>query len=98
MGYYFAPELCEEACYRLETIKDLAKMDGIKEVEVFKAKRVTGEGHYYCTFFGEPGDSSDGNCGKQCIEYSPRNGKNGRCRHSGYCYEKAGEKRTIKVK
>ena len=33
-----------------------------------------------------------------CADYSPRNGKNGRCRYSGYCYEKTDVKRIIKIK
>lgn len=97
MKYYFAPEIDDERCYTLECIKDLMLFHEIEETEIIQAERMTGEGFYWCKYFGEVGESGDG-CGKQCKEYSPRNGKNGRCRHSGYCYEPTGEKRTIKIK
>ena len=98
MPYYFAPTLDEERCYTKDTIKDMMRSSGIDEVEVFKAKRLIGEGFYYCTHFGEAGDSGDGFCGMTCKEYTPRNRKNGRCRHSGYCYEPTEFKEQLKTR
>jgi hypothetical protein len=38
----------------------------------------------------EVGEVGEG-CGNSCKDYKPRNGKNGRCIHSGYCYVPAEE-------
>lgn len=83
-----------EFCETIENIKDLIRCDELKEKEVFEAKRITGNGFFWCKAYSEAGES--GSCGNICKEYKPRNGKNGRCIHSGYCYE-ANKKIIIKL-
>ena len=71
--------------------------NGIKELTVYRAKRVTGEGMFFCKEFMEPGMSGEG-CGRfECESYIPNNGKNGRCKHFGYCYEVSAEIKIIKL-
>lgn len=96
MAYYFADVIDELFCLELSAIKDMARSQGLKEVEVVKAKRVTGQGFFYCIEHGFCGEVGEG-CGTLCKEYEPRNRKNGRCINSGYCYEHTDEKRTIKL-
>lgn len=95
MKFYFSP-LDDERCYQLCDIINDANNSGLDEIEVTEAKRVTGGDYFYCTKFGDVGEK--GQCSKiECNAYSPRNGKNGRCRYSGYCYEPTDKKKIIKL-
>jgi hypothetical protein len=84
-----------ERCYNKEYFQDMMSDNGLREMQVYAAKRVTGQGIFYCHEHQEVGESGIGDCGNGCKNYSPRNKKNGRCKHSGYCYEH-GELVTIK--
>jgi len=81
--YYFQKD--NEYCYSLDYYRSYMKENDIKEMVVFRAKMLTREPYYFCKFFGEVGEVGEG-CGKQCSEYIPRNGKNGRCTYSKNCY------------
>jgi len=95
-SYYFRPD-DDEYCYTEEGIKEYMQENCIKEMNVYKAKRVTGEGVFYCKKFQEPGMAREA-CGKfDCESYIPNNGKRGRCKHYGYCYEPSNEIITIKL-
>jgi hypothetical protein len=94
--YFFAPDINEEFCYKLKDIIDMAKDQGLNEIEVIEAERDTGQGYFYCKHFQEVGEVGEG-CGNMCDAYKPRNGKNGRCRFSGYCYERTDNKQIIKI-
>lgn len=94
MKMYFY-EADSTTCTTLEFIKDMIYDNDLTEKEVYKAVRSVGEGLMYCTQYGEVGEVGQG-CGKTCKYYEPRNGKNGRCRFSGYCYSH-GEKVLIKL-
>ena len=83
--YYFS-DIDEEHCYSLDTIYEQMGEQEFDEITIFPAKMITRRGVYWCSFFGEVGEVGEG-CGKQCTEYKPRNGKNGRCRYSNNCYE-----------
>ena len=96
MKYYFT-ELDDERCYPLKIIKEDAREENLSEIEVTEAKRVTGQGYFYCSKFKDSGETGE-LCGSRiCKLYSPRNGKSGRCRYSGYCYEPTDKKRVIKI-
>ncbi len=84
----------DECCYGLDHHKDYMRENDLQELELFEAKRETGTGMFFCKEFGEIGDVSERSCGKQCEKYNARNGKSGRCKYSGYCYEQTD---TIKV-
>ena len=95
MSKYYFLELDEERCYNLEYTKDLIKGQNLKEKEVYEAKLVKTDDEYmYCKIAGDVGER--GYCGKQCLDYKPRNGKWGICKHQGNLYE-CGEKILIKV-
>jgi len=85
MKLYFRED-DEEVCYTKKQIIEDMKEDGINELKIIEAKRMTGEPYFWCTFFQKPGEVGQ-TCGRFCPEYKPRNGKNGRCRYSGHCYE-----------
>lgn len=85
MKYYFEKG-DSEMCYTKEHFIDLMEERGITEMEVFPAKMVVGEKMFYCSEYGEIGESGE-SCGVLCGGYKPRNGKNGRCRHHSNTYE-----------
>ena len=94
----------DEGCYTLNHHQEYMKDNFIDEMILFEAKRETGMGYFYCREYGEIGEVGEG-CGKLCDGYKPNNGKNGRCKHYGWCYEqtenkfilKAGQKKLLKV-
>ena len=94
MKYYFSEE---ERCYSLKHIKEMMEEDNILEMDVFEAEIDYSGGHFYCREFGEVGEVGE-SCGKFCDKYSPRNGKNGRCRHSTNCYMPTDKIKHIKIK
>lgn len=85
-----------ECCYPLQYHYDYMKENGISEMVVFEAKRETGTGYFFCQEFLEVGEVGE-SCGKSCEQYAPRNGKNGRCKHSGYVYEQTDISKTLKL-
>ncbi len=91
--YYFTDEL-EGNCYTLDYFKEQLNEDN-NEITLFEAEMETGESYFYCSLFGEIGEVGEG-CGRQCSKYKPRNGKNGRCRHSNNAYYTTGKSITIK--
>jgi hypothetical protein len=85
-------------CYHLEYYKDEMKQNNIHELELFEAKRVIGSDYFYCKFLCEIGCKFDSGCGKECINYIPRNGISGVCRYTGYIYECTDKKIILKNK
>jgi hypothetical protein len=76
----------ENFCYGLDHWKDYMAEKKLPELELFEAERETGTGYFFCKEFKEVGTVGEG-CGKFCDKYKPNNGKNGRCKHYGYCYD-----------
>lgn len=87
----------DEFCFTKAQIIAQMKLDEIAEKEVFDAKIAKNTGYFFCKQYSEVGEVGQG-CGKECTFYVPRNGKNGRCKHSGHVYENTGVKVKIKVK
>ena len=96
MKYYFS-DIDEERCYSLKHQKEMMEEDNILEMDIFEAKIDYSGGYFYCREFGEVGEVGE-SCGKFCDKYSPRNGKNGRCRHSTNCYIPTDKIKHIKIK
>jgi hypothetical protein len=97
MKLYFS-NLNDGLCCCLKDHKQFMIENDIKEMEVFEAKIEYGNGLFYCSKIDEVGGVGNG-CGEFfCDKYSPRNGKNGRCRFSGHTYEQTEIKKTIKLK
>ena len=65
-------------------------------MEVFEAKREVGSDYFFCTELDEVGEVGQG-CGKFCYHYKPRNGKNGRCKHSGSVFEQTEKTKILKL-
>ena len=85
--YFFSGE-DEEICYPLWKHLMWAREKDEKEVTVYKAEPIKVHGYMYCKLHGA---GEDGNCGKICDDYIPRNGKRGMCKHRGTLYQ-AGQK------
>jgi hypothetical protein len=84
--YYFCEDYeSAEKCFTLESMYEYMKDNGLTTLKIYPAKMLVGEDFYYCDEHQFSGIVGDG-CGKDCSEYNPRNGKNGRCRHSKNCY------------
>ncbi len=84
----------EAMCHEIGHHLDLLKMDQLPEVRLYPAKMDTGLSVFFCREFGELGEKGE-SCGRQCDSYAPRNGKNGRCRHSANTYDIVHDKPII---
>lgn len=95
--FYFSshePEHCYPKQYHLDFMKE----NRIKEMTVFEAKAEIGSDMFFCKELMEVGAKGEGDgCGKMCQHYKPRNGKSGRCIHSGHVYEQTDKSITLKV-
>lgn len=89
---YFCDEISEEYCYTLKRIVDEMKELKLQQVTVAKAVRETNTNYFFCKAVDECCSKDMENpCGKSCSDYEPRNGKNGCCKHRGFCYEPGDE-------
>jgi hypothetical protein len=95
--FYFREDNEEDGAYLKKQIIEDMKEEGIAELKIFEAQRMTGIGYFYCTELMEVAEVGEG-CGKFCKDYKPRNGKNGRCRFSGFCYEPIDKFEIIRLK
>lgn len=82
--YYF--QSGDESCYPLAYHRQCMDDWGLQELTVFEAKVERGTGYFFCKEFSDVGEVGEG-CGKGCSKYTPRNGKNGICKHYGNVYE-----------
>lgn len=87
----------EDLCFGIASHIDIMKYDGIYELKLCLAERETNSDYFYCRFFGQVGEKSEGGCGKMCKGYEPRNGKLGICKHSGYTYDNTGREFLLKL-
>lgn len=85
-----------EYCNPLKSHYEQMREEGITEKTVYEAEIMIGEPFYFCSFFGEVGEVGEG-CGKDCSEYKPRNGKNGRCKFSKNCYTPNDKFKILKI-
>ncbi|HMR88761.1 MAG TPA: hypothetical protein PKD51_11440 [Saprospiraceae bacterium] len=85
--YYFVDSFCfiESVCYTKDSILQKLTDNNLTESEGTKAVMQKRSEYFWCSHFGDIGLVGDG-CGKECVKYSPRNGKNGRCRFSSNIY------------
>lgn len=70
-----------ETCYSESYFINYMKDNDIDKIDVFEAIKERVEGAFWCKHECFCGDNSQDTCGQQCVNYSPRNGKNGCCRH-----------------
>jgi hypothetical protein len=95
---YFCKEFDEERCYPLENLKSRGSLMGLRQITVTKAIPINDKDIFYCQALDFAGLKLEGECGKSCNSYSPKNGKSGMCRYQGKCYEPTGESQIIKIK
>lgn len=67
----------DEHCYPLAYHLSIAKDDGLTEIRLFEAEPETVPGMFWCTAVEDV--SEEGNCGRECDFYNPRNLKSGIC-------------------
>jgi hypothetical protein len=94
--YFFFREN-DPLCWKLDAHIDYMLLNSITKMDLFLAQRETNAPHFFCKYFGEVGDKSEGGCGKICKGYEPRNGKSGACKHYGYTYEQTNRCFTLKL-
>ena len=70
-----------ELCYPLSFFE--SKFE--RPFTVFNAIPEKVNGVFFCKAVLLP--SEDGQCGKDCADYSPKNGKSGMCKHKGRLFE-----------
>lgn len=93
--YYFRKD--DEMCHVIEIHLDYMRTNCLSEMEVFKAKRETGTGYFFCQYYLEVAEVGEV-CGKQrCKNYHPNNGTIGRCKHYGHTYEQTDNKILLKL-
>lgn len=86
-----------DLCTTISNHLDYMAENGIKEMDVYLAKREVGSDWFFCHYYGEVGVKSEGGCGKMCEKYNPRNGKSGCCTYNGYVYDQTDIKKTLKI-
>ena len=92
---YFCDKISEEYCYPLKRIVDEMNELELQQVTIAKAVRETNTNYFFCKAVDECIlKELDDPCGKSCTDYEPRNGKNGCCKHRGFCYA-PGEEFTL---
>jgi hypothetical protein len=97
MAKFYFREDDDERCFLKKDIIVDMRENGPDQLKICEAKRTTGEGYFWCSIFQEVGEVGQG-CGRFCSDYKPRNGKNGRCRYSGHCYEPTEKSEIVKLK
>lgn len=95
--FYFKKVNNDGPCHTKAGWKEYMKMEGIETLDLIEAIQMKGSEFFYCTSFDEVGEVKNG-CGWMCDNYSPRNGKNGRCRFSNNLYENGTEEITLTLK
>ncbi len=77
----------ELRCHPLKHHQDMLAVDGKESIRLYPAQMITGNGDFYCIEFGFWGQRGEHHCGRACEAYTPRNGKNGRCKFSKNLYD-----------
>ena len=73
-------------CYPIDEILDKMADEDLEELTVELAEKEKHPDEFWCMCDNEAYPFGCGICGKGCINYEPRNGKSGICRHRGYTY------------
>lgn len=73
-------------CYQLRFHLEEIREECLTQRRLYPAVPDKGSSVFWCRHHDEPYEKGEG-CGRLCAAYAPRNGKNGRCRHSAHCYD-----------
>ena len=80
MKFYFQDEdglLCQNDDY----FQIVMECENTEQMEVFEAIRIKEPEFFWCYALQSAGEKSEGGCGSMCLQYEPRNGKSGCCKH-----------------
>lgn len=96
-------EIDEERIYTKDHFINEMKELGLSELKIYETRKEKIPGVFYCSYhadFCDVSDPADNPCGKlNCDQYSPCNGKNGRCRyHDPYSNEATDKFIILKLK
>ena len=94
--YFIAYGDYPEFAYPIEYWKEYMEENELYEIKLSKAVIEYNTEYFFCREFHEVGLKENSGCGKDCEKYSPRNGKNGRCKHSANCYTRSDEEIVLK--
>ena len=83
MNYFISKE--DDICTSKSGVKDYLTENGLLEIEVFEAKRITNDVYFFCKKYND--SFLKGVCGNYCDGYIPKNGKSGCCLYFRNCYE-----------
>lgn len=89
----FGDDEDEWSAYQLPDILEEMKELELPEIIIYEANRVIGNDYFICNEYDELVYTDDNECGKHCIDYKPRNKKNGCCIHRDFVYERGDEYR-----
>lgn len=89
---YFS-ELTAEIAYSKRHLVEIMKEYGLAELIVCQAVRDMNRQFFYCKKVDEVGFR--GYCGKECENYTPRNGKNGCCKYWRNTFEKSDKEQML---
>ena len=95
--YYDANDPLPEFCRTKEGWLEEMEENGLEIMELFEAEIEYGTSYFYCSHFGSVGEKDEGDCGKLCKGYKPRNKKSGRCCFSKNCYVPTNKKIILKL-
>lgn len=94
MKLYFT-NMDDEMCFPISSIKDMMRLNGVSEIEAIEAKPDNVHEYFWCRAVDEV--CENGECGKCCIHYEPKNSISGMCRHKSRTYSPSGNKIIIKL-
>jgi hypothetical protein len=96
---YWSEVIDDERVFTRSNLIERMKENDISELKAYKTSVVKADGFFFCHDIGEWSEQDGLTCGKHnCESYSPRNGKNGRCRfHDTITHEPTDEFIILKV-
>jgi len=71
-------------CFDLRSHVEDARREGLTEIRLLEAVPEKVSGMFWCKAVDAVGE--DGECGRQCQHYDPRNGKSGICKEKSILY------------
>jgi hypothetical protein len=85
----------DELCRPLSSHLEIAKAEGLSEISLYETEKDYIDGLFWCGAVDSYGE--DGDCGRKCIDYDPRNGKSGICKHKSKAFYEPAELVTFKI-
>ena len=94
---YFC-ESVDDCSWTKDQFIDWMKENHVGELTLTEVKREIKSDYFYCRANDSCGERGDGECGRLCIDYEPRNGKSGICKHWAHTVEPTGQLINVVVK